>query len=244
MSSSESHPITLTKSPSSIPKPKPTYPHTHAITTAYHTGSSESRSITLTKSPSSIPKPIPTCPQEDGGTDELLAVLGYQVRASDMVEVAQKLELLKDLMGNAQGDGLSHLAIDLSTWLQSMLTELNPLDPLVPPHHQPPPTILDDSFLGESSNITSIDFTTSTSKNNNNLNLNNPTQVFDESSSSDYDLKAIPGQALYSQPQIQTQTQIESPSSREHKRLKPLFDLISFAFLCYFFVLGEKRHKI
>ncbi|XP_050275440.1 DELLA protein GAIP [Quercus robur] len=178
--------------------------------------------------------------QQDGGMDELLAVLGYQVRASDMAEVAQKLELLEDLMGNAQGDGLSHLATDtvhynpsdLSTWLQSMLTELNPLDPLVPPHphhhHQPPPTTLDDSFLGESSNITSIDFTTtttSTSNNNNTQNQNNPTQVFDESSSSDYDLKAIPGKALYSQPQIrpqtQTQTQIESPSSREHKRLKP-----------------------
>ena len=178
--------------------------------------------------------------QQDGGMDELLAVLGYQVRASDMAEVAQKLELLEDLMGNAQGDGLSHLATetvhynpsDLSTWLQSMLTELNPLDPLVPPHHhhQPPPTTLEDSFLGESSNITSIDFTshtTSTSNNNNSQNHNNPTQVFDESSSSDYDLKAIPGKALYSQPQPQiktqtpTQTQIESPSSREHKRLKP-----------------------
>ncbi|KAL0005274.1 hypothetical protein SO802_012835 [Lithocarpus litseifolius] len=174
--------------------------------------------------------------QQDGGMDELLAVLGYQVRASDMAEVAQKLELLEDLMGNAQGDGLSHLATetvhynpsDLSTWLQSMLTELNPLDPLVAPHHQPPPTTLDDSFLGESSNITSIDFTTnttSTSNNNNSQNQSTPTQIFDESSSSDYDLKAIPGKALYSQPQIQTQTQtqtqIESPSSREHKRLKP-----------------------
>ena len=47
--------------------------------------------------------------QQDGGMDELLAVLCYQVRASDMAEVAQKLELLEDLMGNAQGDGLSHL---------------------------------------------------------------------------------------------------------------------------------------
>ena len=48
--------------------------------------------------------------QQDGGMDKLLAVLGCQVRASDMAEVAQKLELLEDLMGNAQGDGLSHLA--------------------------------------------------------------------------------------------------------------------------------------
>ena len=50
--------------------------------------------------------------QQDGGMDELLAVLCYQVRASDMAEVAQKLELLEDLMGNAQGDGLSHLATE------------------------------------------------------------------------------------------------------------------------------------
>ena len=50
--------------------------------------------------------------QQDGGMDELLAVLGYQVRASDTAEVAQKLELLEDLMGNAQGDGLSHLATE------------------------------------------------------------------------------------------------------------------------------------
>nr|POE95482.1 della protein gaip [Quercus suber] len=39
--------------------------------------------------------------QQDGGMDELLAVLGYQVRASDMAEVAQKLKLLEDLMENA-----------------------------------------------------------------------------------------------------------------------------------------------
>ena len=38
---------------------------------------------------------------QDGGMDELLAVLGYQVWASDMAEVSQKLELLEDLMGNA-----------------------------------------------------------------------------------------------------------------------------------------------
>uniref|UniRef100_A0A7N2R7S2 Transcriptional factor DELLA N-terminal domain-containing protein n=1 Tax=Quercus lobata TaxID=97700 RepID=A0A7N2R7S2_QUELO len=50
--------------------------------------------------------------QQDGGMDKLLAVLGYQVRASDMAKVAQKLELLEDLMGNAQGDGLSHLTTE------------------------------------------------------------------------------------------------------------------------------------
>ncbi|KAF3961084.1 hypothetical protein CMV_014257 [Castanea mollissima] len=40
--------------------------------------------------------------KQDGEMEELLAVLGYQARALDMAEVAQKLELLEDLMGNAQ----------------------------------------------------------------------------------------------------------------------------------------------
>nr|AYE67057.1 GA signal transduction related protein [Juglans regia]QBY34614.1 DELLA protein [Juglans regia] len=161
--------------------------------------------------------------QPDGGMDELLAVLGYQVRSSDMAEVAQKLELLEDLMGNAQGDGLSQLATDtvhynpsdLSTWLQSMLSELNPpcndFDPIVPPAAGAPPAPLDDSLLAlaESSTITSIDF----DKQNN----NSHNRVFEESSSSDYDLKAIPGKAMYSQPQSQIEY---SPSSRDSKRLK------------------------
>nr|POE78823.1 della protein gaip [Quercus suber] len=59
--------------------------------------------------------------QQNGGMDELLAVLGYQVRASDMAEVAQKLELLKDLMGNAQSDGLSHLATKIVHYSPSNL---------------------------------------------------------------------------------------------------------------------------
>ncbi|KAG2701481.1 hypothetical protein I3760_06G046900 [Carya illinoinensis] len=167
--------------------------------------------------------------QPDCGVDELLAVLGYQVRSSDMAEVAQKLEMLDDLMGNAQGDGLSQLAYetvhynpsDLSTWLQSMLSEFNPLpvngfDPMVP--HATgavaPPAPLDDSLLAraESSTITSIDFDQQNSINH--------SRVFEDSSSSDYDLKAIPGKAMYSQPQSRT-AQIESPSSRDAKRLKP-----------------------
>ncbi|KAG6714152.1 hypothetical protein I3842_05G189200 [Carya illinoinensis] len=161
--------------------------------------------------------------QPDGGMDELLAVLGYQVRSSDMAEVAQKLELLEDLMGNAQGEGLSQLATDtvhynpsdLSTWLQSMLSELNTpsndFDPIVPPAAGAPPAPLDDSLLAltESSTITSIDFD---QPNNNSHN-----RVFEESSSSDYDLKAIPGKAMYSQPQSQIEY---SPSSRDSKRLK------------------------
>lgn len=48
----------------------------------------------------------------DGGMDELLGMLGYKVRTSDMAEVAQKLEQLEVVMGNAhhhQEDSLSQL---------------------------------------------------------------------------------------------------------------------------------------
>jgi DELLA protein len=168
--------------------------------------------------------------QPDGGMDELLAVLGYKVRSSDMAEVAQKLEQLEEAMCSVQQDNLSQLASDtvhynpsdLSTWLESMLTELNPSPPnfdsvMVPPPPPPPqsqpqrPSIIEEtSYLApaESSTITSIDFPDQ--RNQNSL-------VFEDSSSSDYDLKAIPGKAIYS-----NQTHFETTSSsRESKRLKP-----------------------
>ncbi|KAL3578360.1 hypothetical protein D5086_019864 [Populus alba] len=142
--------------------------------------------------------------QADGGMDELLAVLGYKVRSSDMAEVAQKLEQLEEVMGHAQEDGLSHLASDsvhynpsdLSTWLESMLSELNPN------HHFDPSA---DSLLGpaESSTVTSIDFT--------DRKHHQQPKLFEESSSSEYDLKVIPGKAVFSPTQI---------DSRESKRLK------------------------
>jgi DELLA protein len=70
---------------------------------------------------------------EDSGMDELLAVLGYKVRSSDMAEVAHKLEQLEMVLGTTgQEDGLSQLSdtvhynpSDLSGWVQSMLSELN-----------------------------------------------------------------------------------------------------------------------
>ncbi|CAN4126823.1 unnamed protein product [Withania somnifera] len=69
----------------------------------------------------------------DAGMDELLAVLGYKVKSSDMAEVAQKLEQLEMAMGTTMEDGISHLSSDtvhknpsdLSGWLQSMLSELS-----------------------------------------------------------------------------------------------------------------------
>ncbi|KAH7516321.1 hypothetical protein FEM48_Zijuj10G0122700 [Ziziphus jujuba var. spinosa] len=174
--------------------------------------------------------------EQDGGMDELLAVLGYKVKSSDMVEVAQKLEQLEEVMGSS-GDGLSHLAnetvhynpSDLSTWLESMLTELNPppnfdsvmaVPPLQPQLQPPPPQppLDDSSFLApaESSTITSIDF-----PDRNQRNQSSSTCVFEDASSSDYDLKAIPGKAIYGQ-KTTTATQLDSSSSssRETKRLK------------------------
>ncbi|KAF8398989.1 hypothetical protein HHK36_014854 [Tetracentron sinense] len=154
--------------------------------------------------------------EQDAGVDELLAVLGYKVRSSDMADVAQKLEQLEMVMGNAQEDGLSHLSSetvhynpsDLATWLGSMLSELNP-----PPNFDPPqqtqPQSIDDPLLApaESSTITTVDFPNSTPQ------QQQQSRFYDDPS--DYDLRAIPGGAIYSQ--------MEPPSTalREKKRLKP-----------------------
>ncbi|EPS58722.1 hypothetical protein M569_16090, partial [Genlisea aurea] len=70
--------------------------------------------------------------------DELFAVLGYSVRSSDMEDVAQKIQKLEEAMGGK--DGLSQLSSsetvhynpsDLSSWLESMISELNPPDPFL-----------------------------------------------------------------------------------------------------------------
>ncbi|GAU44521.1 hypothetical protein TSUD_82270 [Trifolium subterraneum] len=103
------------------------------------------------------------CWEDDGGMDELLAVVGYKVKSSDMAEVAQKLEQLEQAMngGNFQDQDESTIAqqlsndtvhynpSDISNWLQTMLSNFDP---------QPNPTV---------------------------------------SSSSDNDLNAIPGKAIY-----------------------------------------------
>ncbi|KAF8407623.1 hypothetical protein HHK36_006756 [Tetracentron sinense] len=133
--------------------------------------------------------------EEDGGMDELLAVLGYKVRSSDMADVAQKLEQLEMVMGNAQEDGISHLASDtvhynpsdLASWLGTMLSELNPPPNFDPPAQQTQPRSI--TPLVESSSL------------------------YDDPS--DYDLRAIPGGAIC--------RQIEPPSTalREPKRMKP-----------------------
>ncbi|KAI5677850.1 hypothetical protein M9H77_08800 [Catharanthus roseus] len=159
--------------------------------------------------------------KQDAGDDELLALLGYKVKASDMPEVAQKIEQLEEFMGNVQQDGFSHLASDtvhynpsdLYSWLESMISEINP----------------DGSSLPDSSTITSLDNSSSTNTSQNNRGLSNGVLVFDDSSF-DSDLTAIPGNAVY--PQIQRSppsTRLQPPSSSAqppvvqppNKRMKP-----------------------
>ncbi|KAJ0252817.1 DELLA protein RGA [Hirschfeldia incana] len=156
--------------------------HNHG--TSANTGSSSS---------SSKDKMMMVKEEEDGGNmDELLAVLGYKVRSSEMAEVALKLEQLETMMGNVQEDGLSNLATDtvhynpseLYSWLDNMLTEFNP----------PPQPEINSSFLAGAA-------------------------------ASDYDLKAIPGNAIYAR---SNQFTIDSSSSsnqpgdnnNNNKRLK------------------------
>ncbi|CAI0450923.1 unnamed protein product [Linum tenue] len=115
--------------------------------------------------------------QDASGMDELLAVLGYKVRSSDMADVAQKLEQLEMAMGTAQDDGISHLACDtihynpsdLSGWVDSMLSEFT---------NPPPPSAADPT-----------DFSTPTQS--------HKSAVFRDDS--EYDLRAIPGVAAYPQ---------------------------------------------
>ncbi|XP_027336193.1 DELLA protein GAI-like isoform X2 [Abrus precatorius] len=137
--------------------------------------------------------------EQQGGNDELLAALGYKVRSSDMADVAQKLELLDMVMGSAQEEGISHLAsdtvhydpADLSSWVQSMLNELNP---------DPSSSILDPSSLLETPQIDNP--------------LHHPSSILNDDS--EYDLRAIPGIAAYP-PQnnhTKTETETETESTR------------------------------
>ncbi|GMI85571.1 REPRESSOR OF GA, REPRESSOR OF GA1-3 1, repressor of GA [Hibiscus trionum] len=131
--------------------------------------------------------------RDAGGMDELLAVLGYKVRSSDMADVAQKLEMLEMVMGTAQEDGISHLSSDtvhynpsdLSGWVQSMLTELN----------GPPTPNLDPGLVNSDSNSSNPQHQQQVQS-----------RVFNDDS--EYDLRAIPGVAAY------------PPSENTRKRVK------------------------
>ncbi|KAI6670612.1 hypothetical protein NL676_005497 [Syzygium grande] len=135
-----------------------------------------------------------------GGMDELLAVLGYKVRSSDMADVAQKLEQLEMVMGTAQDDGISHLSYDavhynpsdLSSWVQSMLFELNP--PLAPPQQ---PQVADPVLAPAESSST---LTTQHQRSHTGSQSQAQTAsqvIFNDDS--EYDLRAIPGVAAYPQ---------------------------------------------
>lgn len=134
------------------------------------------------------------CEAEDGGVDELFAVLGYNVKSSDMAEVAQKIEQLEEVMGSVHQDGLSQLASetvhynpsDLASWLESMITGLNPI-----PDFQSS----SDPFL-ESSNCSSV-------------NSHLPVDLDFGS-----DLIAIPGKAVYPRT-------LPPPHEPQSKKLKP-----------------------
>jgi DELLA protein len=96
--------------------------------------------------------------EQDEEVDEMLAALGYKVRSSDMADVAQKLEQLEMAMemgsvaaGATADDGfVSHLATDtvhynpsdLSSWVESMLSELNAPPPPLPLPPAPPAPVL------------------------------------------------------------------------------------------------------
>ncbi|KAK2996005.1 hypothetical protein RJ640_013895 [Escallonia rubra] len=127
--------------------------------------------------------------QPDTGMDELLAVLGYKVRTSDMPDVAQKLEQLEMAMGTTMEDGVTHLGSDtvhynpsdLSGWVQSMLSELNTASP--------------------SSNFDAISNQTAGSSSTTMIDFSNVKQLGDQckiyNDDSEYDLRAIPGGAIY-----------------------------------------------
>ncbi|KAL1211499.1 DELLA protein RGL2 [Cardamine amara subsp. amara] len=68
---------------------------------------------------------------DNNNMDELLAVLGYKVRSSEMAEVALKLEQLEMVLSNDDvgstvlNDTVHYNPSDLSTWVETMLSELN-----------------------------------------------------------------------------------------------------------------------
>ncbi|KAL3654497.1 DELLA protein gai1 [Castilleja foliolosa] len=136
---------------------------------------------------------------EAAADDELFAVLGYKVKSSDMDVVAQKIQQLEQVMGSVQLDGqLSQLATDtvhynpsdLSSWLESMISGLNPM-----PEFQSS----SDPFLESSTITTAIDNTSSS------CSINSRARKLTDSDFGS-DLIAIPGKAVYpgshsSQPQ-------------------------------------------
>ncbi|KAK4751928.1 hypothetical protein SAY87_020726 [Trapa incisa] len=141
-----------------------------------------------------------------GGMDELLAVLGYKVRSSDMADVALKLEQLEMVMGQEDGASLSQLQndtvhynpSDLSSWVQTMLSELNA------PLPDPVQSLQNDLDFSSLQNRVSAEST--------------QTQL-GFSDDSEYDLSAIPGIAAYP-PCPPPPPPLQQPEPPCNKRLK------------------------
>ncbi|KAF5769303.1 putative transcription factor GRAS family [Helianthus annuus] len=143
---------------------------------------------TSSSSPPAKPKDLTQTLPDSGGMDELLEVLGYKVKSTDMADVAQKLEQLEMVMGE---DGVSQLAdtvhynpSDLSGWYQSMLSEINNTGSDVVSSSAD----FDITLPGDAS-TTMIDFS-----NNNVTNGQQTSNMYDDDP---YDLRAIAGGAIY-----------------------------------------------
>ncbi|KAL8142115.1 hypothetical protein V2J09_015147 [Rumex salicifolius] len=143
---------------------------------------------------------------DGGGMDELLEGMGYKVKQSDMADVALKIEQLDMAMGAVQEDWISQLSdtnhynpSDLSGWLESMLSELNPV-PLAPSAAGFGPT----------------NATVATIHKPNLRSTSNSSIIYEDNS--EYDLRAIPGIAAYKPPTPPPQ-QIQSSDSN-NKRMK------------------------
>ncbi|KAJ0523950.1 putative transcription factor GRAS family [Helianthus annuus] len=85
---------------------------------------------------SSSTKPPP--PQPPDQMDHLLAGAGYKVRSNDLTQVAERLEHLETVMVKSSpvdisdigNDAVYYNPTDLASWVDSLLTELNPNGPV------------------------------------------------------------------------------------------------------------------
>ncbi|GMH27461.1 hypothetical protein Nepgr_029304 [Nepenthes gracilis] len=140
----------------------------------------------------------------DGGMDELLAVLGYKVKSSDMADVAQKIEQLEMAMGTVQDDGISHLSCDtihynpsdISRWLESMLSELNPSQTFDPNGSF---SSIQSTVLGQQPQSSIVSSTV-------------PSRIYEDDS--EYDLRVIPGIAACKSADSTSDLQIEGSCKR------------------------------
>ncbi|KAF5457526.1 hypothetical protein F2P56_021623 [Juglans regia] len=152
-----------------------------------------------------------------GGVDELLAVLGYKVKCSEMTDVADKLEQLEMVMGAAPNllrDTVHYNPSDLSGWLQSMLSELNNSpntfhDRMLQSHH------IDDPLHvpAESSSVT-------TNSQQQQFETTQSSRIYNDDS--EYDLRAIPGSAAYPQTQDRERNQKRLKTSGGSNSAPPL----------------------